>query len=217
MKVKHTFLLFFGFVLPFAGYSQIMIGPKAGINISSQFKSDFSVPKLGFMYGGAIDVPIAKGISIQGEFLVTKKGYREEYNGDAIFDELISTYLEIPATAKYTISGVNWGYYGQAGVYWSYWTSGKYQSSVDGVEITFENYTFQKEYDSDGFKDNRNDFGLVIEGGVTYDNLGSGILAMGIRYSHGLVPTNNFESTPPNTQNKLNKVLTISIIYFLFL
>ena len=203
--------------LPLGGYGQITIGPKVGLNVASQFKSDYSVPKLGFMYGGAIDVSIAKGISVQGEFLITKKGYREEYNGKSVFDELTSTYLEIPATAKYTISGVNWGYYGQAGVYWAYWTNGKYQSSIDGVEITFENYAFQKDYDTDGFKDNRNDFGLVIEAGVTYDNLGSGILALGVRYSHGLVPTSNFENAPPDALDKLNKTLTISLIYFLFL
>lgn len=207
-------------LLLFSSWSnaQITIGPKAGINVASQFNTDYDVPKIGFMYGGAVNIPILEKISIQGEFLVTQKGSREEYNGSTVFDELTATYLEIPATAKYTFSDATWGYYGQGGVYWSYWTKGKYQSSVDGEEINFENYSFQKDYDSDGFKDNRNDFGLVVEGGITYDNLGSsGIIALGIRYSHGLVPTTNFETPPADTQNKLNKVLTISITYFLFL
>lgn len=202
--------------LPELSKAQLMVGPKIGLNIASQFKSDFSVPKLGLAYGGAIDIPIAKGISVQGEFLVTKKGYREQYNGKEVFDELTSTYLEIPAAAKYTIDGINWGYYFMGGVYWSYWTKGQYQSSIDGEEIIFENYQFQSEYDVDGFKDNRSDFGLLAETGVTYDNLGSGLLTLGLRYSHGLVPTNNFENSTQNEVSKLNRVFTVSVTYFMF-
>lgn len=171
--------------MPKLSKAQIMVGPKLGINIASQFSSDFTVPKLGLMYGGAIDIAIAKGISIQGEFLVTKKGYKEQFNGKEVFDELTATYLEIPAAAKYTIDGINFGYYFMGGVYWSYWTQGKNESSIDGEEIFFENYEFQSDYDIDGFKDIRNDFGLIAEAGVTYDNLGSGLLTLGIRYSHG--------------------------------
>ena len=197
--------------------AQIMIGPKVGLNIASQFESEFTVPKLGLAYGGAIDIPIAKGLSIQGEFLVTQKGYKEQYNGKEVFDELTSTYLEIPAGAKYSIEGVNFGYYFLGGVYWSYWSQGKYQSSVDGKEITFENYQFTNEFGADGFKDNRSDFGLIVESGITYDNLGSGFLSLGVRYSYGLVATNAFENPPANEVAKLNRVFTISLTYFLYL
>lgn len=196
--------------------AQIMVGSKIGLNVASQFKSDFTVPKFGLVYGGAIDIPIAKGFSVQGEFLVTKKGYQEQYNGKDIFDELTSTYLEIPVLAKYTIDGINVGYYFMGGVYWSYWTQGKYQSSIDGQEILFENYEFQSDYDIDGFKDIRNDFGLIAEAGVTYDNLGSGLLTLGFRYSHGLIATNNFENQNQNEVYKINKVITVSVTYFMF-
>lgn len=215
MKKKIIYILLI-ISLPQLSLGQLMIGPKVGLNIASQFKSEFTVPKLGLAYGGAIDIPIAKGISVQGEFLVTKKGYREEYNGKEIFDELTSTYFEIPAAAKYTIEGINVGYYFMGGVYWSYWTKGKYESSIDGEEIIFENYQFQSDYDVDGFKDNRSDFGLIGEAGVTYDNLGSGILTLGVRYSHGLVPTNNFENPTQTEISKINQVFTISITYFMF-
>lgn len=215
MKKKIIYILLL-ISLPQLSLGQLMIGPKVGLNIASQFKSEFTVPKLGLAYGGAIDIPIAKGISVQGEFLVTKKGYREEYNGKEIFDELTSTYFEIPAAAKYTIEGINVGYYFMGGVYWSYWTKGKYESSIDGEEIIFENYQFQSDYDVDGFKDNRSDFGLIGEAGVTYDNLGSGILTLGVRYSHGLVPTNNFENPTQTEISKINQVFTISITYFMF-
>ena len=215
MKKKIGYILLL-ISLPQLGFGQLMIGPKVGLNIASQFKSEFTVPKLGLAYGGAIDIPIAKGISVQGEFLVTKKGYREEYNGKEIFDELASTYFEIPAAAKYTIEGINVGYYFMGGVYWSYWTKGKYQSSIDGEEIIFENYQFQSEYDVDGFKDNRSDFGLIGEAGITYDNLGSGIITLGVRYSHGLLPTNSFVNPTQTEVSKINQVFTVSITYFMF-
>ena len=215
VKVKKLIILLF--FIPFSGFGQILIGPKAGLNIATQYKSDYTVPKFGFMFGAAIDIPISSGFSVQGEFLVTKKGYREEFKGNEIFDELTSTYFEIPAMAKYTISKVNFGYYFQGGVYWSLWSSGSYQSSIDGSNIIVEDYVFQSEYDQDGYKDNRSDFGLVAEAGVTYDNLGSGVLALGLRYSHGLVPTNNYQTPPLDTVNKLNKVITISLAYFLYL
>ncbi len=207
------------FILPGFSIAQIMVGPKVGLNIASQFKSEFTVPQIGLAYGGAIEipVPIAEGFSVQGEFLITQKGYKEQYNGKEVFDELTSTYLEIPALGKYTIDGINVGYYFLGGVYWSYWSKGKYQSSVDGEEIIFENYKFTSDYDTDGFKDNRSDFGLIAEAGITYDNLGSGLLNIGVRYSHGLVATNNFKNPTSSEVLKLNKVFTVSLTYFLFL
>jgi len=216
MKKFHK-LAFLMFLLPYSVIGQITIGPKVGLNIASQYKTDYSIPKLGFMFGGAIDISITSGFSVQGEFLVTQKGYKEEFKGKEIFDELTASYFEVPAMAKYTITKVNFGYFFQGGVYWSYWNSGTYKSSTDGTTIIVEDYVFQKEYDLDGYKDNRSDFGLVAEVGATYDNLGSGILAFGIRYSHSLVPTNNYKNPPLDSFNKLNKVLTFSLTYFLYL
>ena len=199
------------------GWAQITIGPKVGYNMASQFKSDYTVPKFDWAYGGAINIPIKSGFSVQGEFIVTKKGYRAEYNGKEVFDELTATYLEIPAMAKYTITGVNWAYFFQGGVYWSYWTKGEYESSIDGQNIITEQYDFQSGFDQDGFRDVRSDFGMVLEAGVTYDNLGSGVLALGLRYSHGLVATNEFQNPSTDSIDKLNKVFTLSLTYFLYL
>ena len=217
MKKIKLLVLFMVLVVPIIGYGQISLGPKVGINIASQFKTVHTVPKLGLSFGGAVDIPIVNGFSIQGEFLVTQKGYREEYKGKTIFDEMEATYLEIPAMAKYTISKVNLAYFFQGGAYWGLWTKGSYLSRVDGSNITVEDYPFEKDFDKDGFKDNRSDFGLVAEAGITYDNFGSGVLALGFRYSHGLVPTNNLQNPGSGVQSNLNKVFTLSITYFLFL
>ena len=58
---------------------------------------------------------------------------------------------------------------------------------------------------------------MVVEGGVTYDNLGSGILTIGLRYSHGLVPTNNYQNPDPTVVSQNNKVISLAVTYFLFL
>ena len=204
-------------LLPLFGFSQIMVGPKVGINVASQYSSDYTVPKTGLAYGGAVNIPVLSGISVQGELLITQKGHREEYKGNTIFDELTATYMEIPAMAKYTIDKINFDFYGMGGVYWSYWTKGGYESSIDGENIIYEVYNFQSDFDLDGYKDTRSDFGIVAEAGVTYDNFGSGILALGIRYSHGLVQTNNHQTPPPDLVIRKNKVFTLSLTYFLFL
>jgi hypothetical protein len=213
-RLKFIILLI---ILPIIGLSQITVGAKVGLNVTSQFNSDYTIPKTGLVYGGAINIPVLSGISVQGEVLISQKGHREEYKGNTIFDELTATYMEIPAMAKYTFDNVNFDFYGMGGVYWGYWTKGSYQSSIDGENIIYEVYSFQNDFDQDGYKDNRSDFGVVAEAGVTYDNLGSGILALGFRYSHGLVQTNNHQNPPPDLVIRKNKVFTISFTYFLFL
>jgi len=203
--------------LPFLSRGQMTLGPKVGLNLAGQFQSDYTVPKLDIAYGVALDIPIAAGLSVQGEFLISNKGYREEYNGKDVFDELSATYLEIPAMLKYTNMGVNWGFFGQAGVYWGFWNRAEYQSSVDGQDILTELYSLNTSFDQDGYRDIRSDFGGIIEAGVTYDNLGSGILALGIRYSHGFVATGEYQNPPADFVERKNKVVTISLTYFLFL
>ena len=212
LKLNILFIL-----LPIIGLGQITLGPKVGLNVASQFSSDYTIPKIGLVYGGAVNIPVVSGISVQGELLISQKGHREEYKGNTIFDELTATYMEIPAMAKYTLDKVNFDFYGMGGVYWSYWTKGSYESSIDGENIIYEAYSFQNDFDQDGFKDNRSDFGVVAEAGVTYDNFGSGILALGIRYSHGFIQTNNLQNPPPDLVIRKNRVFTLSLTYFLFL
>lgn len=207
------FLLF----VPILGMSQLMLGPKIGVNMATQFQSEYTVPKFDLAYGAALMAHITDAVSVQGEFLVSRKGYREEYNGREVFDELTATYLEIPVMLKYNNMGVNWGYFGQAGVYWAYWNKAEYQSSVDGQNIISEIYQINSEFDQDGYRDIRSDFGFVVEGGVTYDNLGSGIMALGIRYSHGLTATGEYQEPPSDFVEKKNQVITISLTYFLYL
>ena len=206
------------FLLSQQGRAQMTLGPKVGMNLAGQFKSEYTVPKIDVAYGVALDIPLANsGFSVQGEFLISNKGYREEYNGKEVFDELKATYLEIPAMAKYTNMGVNWGFFGAAGVYWGFWNRAQYQSSVDGQNINTELYTLNTSFDQDGYRDVRSDFGGLVEAGVTYDNLGSGVLALGVRYSHGFTATGEYQNPPADFVEKKNQVITISLTYFLYL
>lgn len=201
---------------PIIGHGQILLGPKIGGNMSWQNKNAYTVPKFALMYGVALDIHITNAFSVQGEFLVSHKGQREEYNGKTIFDELTATYLEIPALAKYSHMGVNWGFYTLGGISWSYWTKGVYESSVDGVNSTIEDYPFQPTFDAYGYKDVRSDFGLILEAGFTYDNLGSGVLSVGLRYTHGLRATNDYKFPPADAVMKKNRVLSLSVTYFMY-
>jgi hypothetical protein len=195
----------------------LMIGPKAGVNFSTQTGSQYEVPAINFMYGAVLKYEITRYLEVQGEVLISKKGYREEYQGSEIFDELTATYLEIPAMAKYVYNTNLFNYYAGGGAYWAYWTKGQYKSSVDGTETIYEDYKFINETDADGYKDIRSDFGLVGELGFSYDDFGSGILMLGLRYSYGLTPTNELDPAPDSFVPRQNKVLTISLTYLLFL
>ena len=195
----------------------LTLGPKAGVNFSTQTGSQYETIATHFMYGDVLNYQIIKNLELQGEFLFTQKGYREEYQGDVIFDQLTANYLEVPAMAKGVINTNLFNYFVGGGVYWSYWTRGRYQSSVDGSETIYEDYVFVSEPDADGYKDVRNDFGVVGEVGFKYDGIGSGMLMFGIRYSHGLVATNQINPEPAGWTPRKNKVITISLSYLLFL
>ena len=211
-------LLIICFLIPLGISAQFLtLGPKVGVNFSTQTGSEYEVVATNFMFGAVLNYQIIKNFEVQGEFLYTNKGYREEYQGDEIFDELKATYFEVPVMAKYVINTNLFNYYAGAGVYWAYWTKGEYKSSIDGNNTVYEDYTFDTEEDADGYKDNRSDFGLIGELGFKYDGLGSGILMFGVRYSYGLTPTNSITPEPPDFTPRKNQVLTISLSYLLFL
>ena len=215
MRQLITIALFFLSINSFG--QMLMIGPKAGVNFSTQTGSQYEVPAINFMYGAVLKYEITRYLEVQGEILISKKGYREEYQGEEIFDELTATYLEVPAMAKYVYNTNLFNYYAAGGAYWGYWTKGTYESSIDGSEIVYEDYTFVNEPDADGYKDIRSDFGLVGEVGFSYDGLGSGILMFGARYSYGLTPTNDLNPAPASFTARQNQVITLSLTYLLFL
>jgi len=208
------------FLLLTSGYSYgqlLTLGPKVGVNFSTQTGSQYEIPATNFMFGAVMRYEFTRYFELQAEFLFNNKGYREEYQGKEVFDELKANYLEIPVLAKYVYNTKLFNYYVGAGVYWAYWSKGRFKSSIDGSEVVYEDYEFVTTTDADGYKDIRNEFGLAGELGFTYDGLGSGILMFGIRYGHALTATNEITPAPEGFTPRKNQVLTISLTYLLFL
>lgn len=197
-----------------SGISQITIGPKGGVNFNSQNTgSEYEVMKFGWMFGGVLNVPLREALSIQPEFLYTQKGYRLEFSSDA-YDELTAKYFEVPLQVLYTHRITRWHPFGGLGLFGAYWASGKYESKLAGQDTILEDYQFTDEYDSDGYKDNRVDYGLVISAGVMYDRVGAaGNIVLDIRYTRGFATINEVQEEPSNYTARVNSTITIAVAY----
>ena len=216
---KSAFILTIILSLGSIASAQITLGPKAGYNLSNQNTgSDYEVYKHGIQYGGVVNIPVLDFLSIQGELLITEKGYRQEFNGDAAFDELTSTYIEIPAMVHLFKDGKDFRYFINLGFYNAFWQSGVYTSNIDGSSnVIREDYEFISDPDVNGFKDIRTDLGFVGSIGFWYDNLGSGNIVLDIRYQQGVIPVNSFEVEPQGYVPRKNNTISVSVAYMLFL
>lgn len=197
------------------GFAQITLGPRFGVNFSKQrLDSPYEVYKVGTMIGGVVNIPVKDAIAIQAELLLTQKGYREEFDGDNTFDELTARYLEIPVYFNYTFNLSRWKPFVNAGAYGAFWQSGSYESKLGGQETRLEDYSFTNDFDQDGYKDNRVDYGFSIGTGVLYDRVGAaGNIVLDIRYTHGLAPTGTLEDPPADYKERTNSTITISLAY----
>lgn len=196
---------------------QVRLGPKAGITLSQQnFDSEYLVWQQGFEFGALAMVPIKEEIYLQAEFLVTQKGFREEFGSKESFNELTATYWQLPVSIQYR-RGNRVEYYVNAGVYVARWQSGKLRSRIDvESQIVEEDYEFTKNYNLEGFKDNRSDFGVMGSLGVIYP-LSINHLMLDIRYNHGLVDVNDLQNEPDGYEARTNKNLVISLAILFYL
>ncbi len=199
--------------------AQVTVGPKVGFSLSRQKEtSPYQVLKQGVHYGGVARIEILDFLSIQGEILVSQKGYREEFDGDQAFDELTSTYLEIPAMVSLSKATNDFTIIANAGVYNAFWQAGEFQSTIDGPDaIITESYQFVSSPDASGYKDNRVDFGVLGGLGILYDRFGSGNFILEFRYAKGLSKINSFEVEPSDYNPRKNETFSVSLSYMLFL
>lgn len=211
------FLLFaFLLLILTNGFTQVRIGPKAGITFSRQsFDSDFQVMKSGAEFGAMGNVPLTTQLYLQAEILVTNKGYKEKF-GDEIFDQLTSTYLQLPVLLQYRL-GDKIEYYGQLGVYAARWTRGKYRSRIEtDTRIVEEDYTFTSSFNTEGFRDRRQEFGAIIGAGVIYP-LSINHLVLDVRYNYGFTDSNDLQSEPEGYSKHANRsiAITLGILFYL--
>ncbi len=202
-------------IMGLAAQGQITLGPRFGVNFSKQhIDSPYEVYKVGTMIGGVVNITIKDVMAIQAELLLTQKGYKEEFDGDNTYDQLTAKYLEVPVYFSYTFDFGKWKPFANVGVYGAYWSSGSYESKIGGQEVIVEDYEFTDEYDADGFKDNRIDYGATFGIGLLYDRVGaSGNMVLDLRYYHGLAPISSLENPPADYQERTNSTFTISLAY----
>ena len=120
-------------------------------------------------------------------------------------------YLELPLFLKYNIiNGKTGKVYFQAGGYGGYWLTAELENNTN-QEIIKEQYPFDNDV-SDGFKDNRLDFGLLGGIGVAI-KLGSGHLFIQSRYQHGLSDIAKFSTIPNDYTPSLHRNVSATIGY----
>ncbi len=215
MKKELLFLLVFISILPVEVNAQITLGPRFGFNFMQQSTgSPYETFNTGTTLGGVINVPVKDMMAVQAELLFTQKGYREEFDGDNAYDELTSRYLEIPVFFSYSLDFARFKPFINAGPYVAFWQSGSYESKIGGQEVLVEDYEFTSDYDQDGYKDNRLDYGIGVGIGVLWDRIGAaGNMVLDFRYTKGFAAVNQHENQPPDYVARYNSGFTISLAY----
>jgi len=200
-----------------SAWSQIKIGPKVGMTFSQQnIESDYLIWKTGFEFGVLANVSLTEQLYLQSEFLVTQKGFKEEFGDDELFNQLTATYWQLPVTVQYR-RGFELEYYGSLGFYVGRWQSGKLKSRIEeGGQIIEEDYEFTSSYNIEGFKDNRTDFGAIVSAGIIYP-LSINHIMLDVRYNHGLTDVNDLQTEPEgySKQNNQNLVVSLTLLFYL--
>jgi len=217
MKAFLTIFFYLFLILP--GFSQITIGPRLGVNFSKlNLGSPYETWKTGTVFGGVVNIPIKNDIAFQGEVLFSRKGDREEFDGENSYDELTSKYWEVPLLINYMYSAGQVNFFGNAGAYLAYWKSGSYESKIGENDVLVEDYEFTSTSDDDGFSDNRFDYGVAVGAGVLYDRVGTaGNIILEFRYTQGFAPVSTVENPPAGYTAGKNKAFSISLAYMLYL
>ena len=193
------------------------IGLQGGMNSSTlttnPSRSNNKVNLTGWNLGVIFNIPISKKLSLQPEINYTNHGLKYSYESD--YEKLTMKYLELPLFLKYNIiNGKTGKMYLQVGGYGGYWLAAELENNTN-QEIIKEQYPFDNDV-SDGFKDNRLDFGLLGGIGVAI-KLGSGHFFIQSRYQHGLSDIAKFSTIPNDYTPSLHRNVSATIGYsFLF-
>ena len=214
------------------------IGPRVGFNMASL--SHFSEQEkytekyiqngqlLSFHAGAVANIAFTRNLSIQGEFLFSKKGHRLNYLEDTVnfsvdgYEKYLLNYLELPVLLKLSFGPDEVKGFINAGTYWGKWLGGVTRTKIDyvtdGEESTIDesiDIDFDADYEGLDYKANINDFGLVFGGGFMYET-GPGSLLIDFRYTISLRDINKWEDKslqPVDYKEFNNKVFSISFGY----
>ncbi|MEA3444298.1 MAG: porin family protein, partial [Bacteroidota bacterium] len=183
---------------------------------------------LSYHVGAISNIAFTRNLSLQAEFLFSKKGHRLNFLKDTVdfsidgYEKYVLNYLEVPLLLKFSFGPDEVKGFVNAGPYWGKWLGGKYRTKIDST-INGESYSvdvsndidFDADYADLDYKANKSDFGLIIGGGFMYE-AGPGNLLVDFRYTISLRDINNWNDTglQPEGYNELkSRVFSISFGY----
>lgn len=215
--MRYTIIIAIFLLLSISVQAQVRIGPKVGLTLSQQsLDSDYLVWKSGFEFGAVANISLNSFLYLQSEFLITQKGYKEVYGNDELFNQLTATYWQLPVSIQYR-RGLDLEYFATLGVYAARWQSGTFRSRiVEDNDIVEEQYAFTRNYNVEGFRDNRTDFGALVAVGFIYP-LSINHLMLDVRYNHGFSDVNDLQNEPEGykVQSNRNIVISLTLLFYL--
>ncbi len=214
------------------GYSQIFVGFKAGLNMSSastmpavdEFNqernniSDF-VPKFGGNGAVVLNFKI-KSFSIQPEIAYNTKGLKAKidkiYNDTSLTGEWNYSlhYVEVPLMFKYVLGAGGMGPYLELGGYYGYMFAGKYKEYYKYGEkvLKDDSHEIDDSFANDGVKTNRHEYGFKVGLGFEIP-IEDVLMFVSLRFSQGLSDVLTYETKPENYEKSYNRVFQLSVAY----
>ncbi|RMG78744.1 MAG: PorT family protein [Bacteroidetes bacterium] len=209
------------------------VGFRTGANLSN-YQSDYDYDlysnvltktNTGFTAGVFANIPMFENFSLQPEINYIEKGAKVYPRQDVYMSRNETTwrYLEIPVLAKYRITSDKGNFYLSGGPFAGYamsavqdlqnWPSDGGEGGINRISDDNLKYNFRSDYDTNGQKDNRFDFGLAVGAGVEF-NVGPGQFLLDARYGWDLTDNVQFQNgTPDNYPGTFHRDFSITAGY----
>lgn len=212
-------------------FSQLYIGARAGLNMSTSSVmpelvnynqlSQF-VPKLGLNTGLVVKYRFIDAVAVQLEINYSGKGLKAKVD-ETVNDTLLTGkwdysfgYIEVPIMFKYLFGGRRVGPFVEAGAYYGYFLTGKYSeyAEYDGKEILNNEHELETEYvdENDNQKTNRNEYGFKVGLGYNFE-VDNSLIFVALRYTQGLTDIVTYKTEPENYSKTYNRTFQIAIGY----
>jgi len=147
IMVSRLLLVFLLLFLHQFSLAQIILGPKAGIQITTT-NPDEDDPdlnykfKLGWNAGASFEFPFNDNISLYTELFYSRKGKKVEIGGENLTNTAVYHHIDLPITLKYTFGRGDVTqpvrYYLRAGGFLSYWLGGKGTISGGAGDLDYD-------------------------------------------------------------------------------
>jgi Outer membrane protein beta-barrel domain len=147
----------------------------------------------GYMGGIVLNIGVSKAFSIQPEVLYSQQG--AQINDGADYFKAKIDFVNVPLLLKLAFGSPKVKFFINAGPYVGYKLSQKQETSVGGIKSS-STVDFVTDYDSDGMKDNRIDFGGIGGAGLQF-NLGGPLLVLEGRYQYGMADPDLYKDGKP--------------------